>query len=204
MKGLLLIGGQATRLHPLSKYMPKSLLPVCDRKVIHYQISQLALAGVSEIILAAGHLVEQLAAHVANYTGGLEFAVSTEPEALGTAGAIAHAADLVGDDQLVVLNADIISSVVSVAHGRTPNTSSRRSTAWSILSTKRVVSQSSRKLCVGSTATNSTFSWLTNRPKRSSSASSQRWACWMKDWENPIASLRPPSTRDWNRAVAGS
>jgi mannose-1-phosphate guanylyltransferase len=111
MKAVLLIGGQATRLAPLSNHIPKSLLPVCDREVIHYQISQLARAGINEIVLAAGHMVDQLAAHVSNYTGGLQFAVSTEPEPLGTAGAIAHAARLVTGEQVVVLNADIISSV---------------------------------------------------------------------------------------------
>jgi len=111
MKAVLLIGGQATRLMPLSNYVPKSLLPVCDREVIHYQISQLARAGVYEIILAAGHMVDQLVAHVAHYSGGLEFSVSTEDEPLGTAGAIANAAKLIGADRAVVLNADIISAV---------------------------------------------------------------------------------------------
>lgn len=111
MKAVLLIGGQATRLAPLSNYIPKSLLPVCDREVIHYQIGELARAGINEIILATGHMVDQLVAHVSNYSGGLEFAVSTEPEPLGTAGAIAHASKLITGEQIVVLNADIISSV---------------------------------------------------------------------------------------------
>jgi mannose-1-phosphate guanylyltransferase len=111
MKALLLIGGQATRLSPLNKHLAKSLMPVCDREVLHYQISQLARAGISQIILAAGHLVDQLEEYLGSYSGGLEFAISTEPEPLGTAGAIAQAAELVGNEALVVLNADILSDV---------------------------------------------------------------------------------------------
>ena len=111
MKALLLIGGQATRLSPLNKHLAKSLMPVCDREVLHYQVSQLARAGVSRIILAAGHLVDQLEEYVDNYSGGLEFAISTEDEPLGTAGAIAQAADLVDNERLIVLNADILSDI---------------------------------------------------------------------------------------------
>ncbi|MEZ5338393.1 MAG: NDP-sugar synthase [bacterium] len=111
MKALLLIGGQATRLSPLNKHIAKSLMPVCDREVLNYQIGQLARAGVSQIILAAGYMVEQLADYVSGYSGGLEFAISLEEEPLGTAGAIAHAGELVDNDRLVVLNADIISDV---------------------------------------------------------------------------------------------
>jgi mannose-1-phosphate guanylyltransferase len=111
MKALLLIGGLATRLLPLSKYMPKSLLPVCDREILHYQVTQLALAGINEIVLAAGHRVEQLREYVEAYSGGLHFHFSIEPEPRGTAGAIAEARELVGGERLVVLNADIISAV---------------------------------------------------------------------------------------------
>jgi len=111
MKALLLIGGIATRLLPLSKYLPKSLLPVCDREILHYQITQLALAGVNEIVLAAGHLVEQLREFVQGYSGGLRFHFSVEPQPRGTAGAIAQARDLLDSERLVVLNADILSSV---------------------------------------------------------------------------------------------
>lgn len=111
MKALLLIGGIATRLLPLSKHLPKSLLPVCDREILHYQITQLALSGIHEIVLAAGHLVEQLREFVQNYSGGLRFQFSVEPEPRGTAGAIAQARDLLDNERLVVLNADILSSI---------------------------------------------------------------------------------------------
>lgn len=101
----------ATRLYPLSKHMPKSLLPICDRELLHYQVTQLAMAGINEIVLAAGHLVDQLREFTAGYSGGLRFHYSLEPEPRGTAGAIAEARDFLTGEPVVVLNADILSSV---------------------------------------------------------------------------------------------
>ena len=111
MKALLLIGGMATRLNPLSKHLAKSLMPICDRELLHYQITQLALAGINHIVLAAGHQVEQLHNFVQGYSGGLEFYFSIEPEPRGTAGAIAQAREYLAGEPVVVLNADILSSV---------------------------------------------------------------------------------------------
>ncbi len=110
MKGLLLIGGLATRLLPLSKTQAKSLLPVLDRELLYYQIAQLARAGIGEIILAAGHQVEQLEEYVAHFQG-IKIRISVESEPRGTAGAIANARELLGDEPVVVLNADILSSI---------------------------------------------------------------------------------------------
>jgi mannose-1-phosphate guanylyltransferase len=111
MKGLLLIGGIASRLYPLSRYVAKSLLPICDRELLHYQVAQLARAGIGEIILAAGHHVEQIEAFTKQYSGGLGFHTCLETEPLGTAGAIANAWEYIEDEPVVVLNADILSSL---------------------------------------------------------------------------------------------
>jgi mannose-1-phosphate guanylyltransferase len=111
MIAVLLIGGLATRLLPLSRQLPKSLLPICDRELLHYQIVQLAQAGVNRIVLAAGNQVEQLRDYVQGYQGGLEFSFSIEPEPRGTAGALAQARDQIGLEQAIVLNADILSNV---------------------------------------------------------------------------------------------
>lgn len=111
MKAVLLIGGLATRLYPLSKQLAKPLLPVCDREVLHYQVEQLVRADVREIVLAAGHHAEQIAAFTEHYSGGVRFHLSLEDEPLGTAGAIAHAREYLGDEPAVVLNADVLCSL---------------------------------------------------------------------------------------------
>jgi len=127
MKGLLLIGGLATRLLPLSKHLAKSLLPVCDRELLHYQVTALARAGIGEIVLACGYKAEQVREYVEQYNG-LTFRISSELEPRGTAGAIAQAAEYLDGDSAVVLNADILSDVdiskLVAAHtaGRRPAT----------------------------------------------------------------------------------
>lgn len=110
MQALLLVGGLATRLLPLSAQLAKPLLPLCDRELLHYQISALARAGIGDVILAAGHLVEQIRAYAGQYSG-LRIRVVEEAAPLGTAGAIANALPLLEDGPLVVLNADILSDL---------------------------------------------------------------------------------------------
>jgi mannose-1-phosphate guanylyltransferase len=113
MKALLLIGGQATRLWPLSKHTPKSLLPICDRELLYYQITQLVYAGISDIVLATGSAhAEELQEFTAGFHGGLQFHYSVESEPRGTAGAIAEAAPFIAGESVVVLNADILSDVL--------------------------------------------------------------------------------------------
>jgi mannose-1-phosphate guanylyltransferase len=111
MKALLLAGGLGTRLYPLTRALPQALLPVCDREVLHYQITQLAMAGISEIVLAAGAQLDLLSAFASHYGGGLSFLISEEPEPLGTAGAIAQARRLLDGEPVLVLQSDSLSSI---------------------------------------------------------------------------------------------
>jgi len=108
-KGIILSGGFATRLRPLSCMIPKPLIPVVNKPVIERQILLLKSAGVREIVLA----VSVMADIVKNYLGngeklGIKIKYTNEKNPLGTAGAIKLAEDLLKDDNFFMLNGDVI------------------------------------------------------------------------------------------------
>src|SRR5450432_558375 len=95
MQCVILAGGLATRMRPLTDVRPKALLPVAGRPFIDHQLEWLARHGVTDVVLSIGYRGEMLTAHVGDGTRfGLRVVTVDEGADLrGTAGALrlAHA-----------------------------------------------------------------------------------------------------------------
>lgn len=94
----ILAGGMATRLRPLSLNVPKSLVEVCKRPFIEWQLRLLAESGMTSIVLCLGHRAEEIIDFVGNGSKfGVEVEYSVEMEPLGTGGALRNAKSLLGE-----------------------------------------------------------------------------------------------------------
>jgi len=111
MRAVVLVGGEGTRLRPLTYTTPKPLLPIANRPFIEHQLLWLARHGVDEVVLSLGYLPD---AFVDQFpTGafaGLRMRYRVEPEPLGTAGAIRFAADGF-DERFLVCNGDVLTDL---------------------------------------------------------------------------------------------
>ncbi|HUY07565.1 MAG TPA: NDP-sugar synthase [Acidimicrobiales bacterium] len=114
MNALVLVGGQGTRLRPLTYEIPKPLLPIVGRPMIFEIVEWLASHGVTKVVFALGHQSDAfLAAFSSGEHAGVVVVTATEPDPRDTAGAIAFAADYAGvaDELLIVINGDIITDL---------------------------------------------------------------------------------------------
>ena len=112
MKSLILAGGFATRLRPLSCSKPKLLFPIVGTPLIDYMIDWLMRGNVSRTVLAVNHLSDKLRMEVAARKLGDKVTVSVEEIPLGTGGPLSLAAPLLADEDLVlVVNGDVVSDI---------------------------------------------------------------------------------------------
>jgi NDP-sugar pyrophosphorylase family protein len=109
---VVLVGGQGTRLRPLTFHTPKPMLPLVDRPLLAYLFDQLQRAGVTRVILSCGYLPDPIRRHFGDGSGtGLALEYAVEEEALGTAGAIRFAAAGRVEEPFLALNGDILSDI---------------------------------------------------------------------------------------------
>lgn len=108
MQAIILCGGLATRLGDVTKTVPKVLLEIAGKTVLEWQIRLLVEAGVTEAVLASGHLHDVLYERVGNNYAGIRILYAKEEKRLGTGGAIQNAMKQVNTSPFFVLNGDIL------------------------------------------------------------------------------------------------
>jgi mannose-1-phosphate guanylyltransferase len=113
MQAVVLVGGEGTRLRPLTLTQPKPAMALVDRPFIRYMVDWLGHHGVSEVVMACGFRAEDLRAALGDEApGGPSIRYIEEPEPLGTAGPVRLVAEQghLGE-RFMVLNGDVLSDL---------------------------------------------------------------------------------------------
>ena len=112
MKAMILAAGRGERMRPLTDHVPKPLLPVGGQPLIVWHIQRLAAAGISDIVINHAWLGAQIEAELGDGERyGVHIDYSREGTGLETAGGIATALPLLGDEPFIVLNGDVLTDV---------------------------------------------------------------------------------------------
>ncbi len=110
MKGIILAGGKATRLRPLTKITSKQLLPVYDKPMIYYPLNTLLQAGIKDILII---IAPDYAGHFLNLLGsgkefGADFSYEIQEEPKGLAEAFLIGEKFIGNDNVAMALGDNI------------------------------------------------------------------------------------------------
>lgn len=114
MKAVVLVGGEGTRLRPLTYTTPKQMLPVAGKAVIERVVEHLHAHGVDEVVLSLGYRPDAfIAAYPDGHCAGVKMVYAVEASPLDTAGAIAFAANEAGitTKTFVVVNGDVLTEI---------------------------------------------------------------------------------------------
>ena len=105
---MILAAGRGERMRPLTDHTPKPLLLVAGQPLIVWHLKRLAAAGIHDVVINHAWLGEQIETTLGNGDPwGVSIRYSPEQTALETAGGIANALPLLGNDPFLVLNGDI-------------------------------------------------------------------------------------------------
>ena len=111
MQALILAGGKATRLRPLTSRVPKPVVPLVGQPFISYMLEWLGSHGVDDIVISCGFLADGVRAVLGDGSQfGVRLCYVEEPEPLGTGGALKYAEDLL-DERFFMLNGDVLTDI---------------------------------------------------------------------------------------------
>jgi mannose-1-phosphate guanylyltransferase len=111
MQAVILVGGEGTRLRPLTSTVPKPVVPLVDRPFVTFMLEWLRQHGIDDVILSCGFLGTSVR-NVLGDGSGLQMRLRfvEEPDPRGTAGALKFAESLL-DESFVMLNGDVLTDI---------------------------------------------------------------------------------------------
>lgn len=111
MQALILVGGEGTRLRPLTSTVPKPVVPLVDRPLISFMLEWLRGHGIDDVIMSCGFLATSVRNVLGDGSGlGIRLRFVEEPDPRGTAGALKFAESLL-DERFVMLNGDVLTDL---------------------------------------------------------------------------------------------
>jgi mannose-1-phosphate guanylyltransferase len=111
MQAVILVGGEGTRLRPLTSRLPKPIVTLVDRPFIVYMLEWLRGHGVDDVVMSCGFLATQVREVLGDGSQlGIRLRFVEEPEPRGTAGALKFAQELL-DERFLVLNGDVLTDI---------------------------------------------------------------------------------------------
>lgn len=113
MKAVILVGGQGSRLRPITYHIPKALVPLRNEPFMGYMVDFLRRGGLDGGVLSLGYLPDPIQAYFAGREDlngfTLDYAVEDRP--LGTAGGLKNAEKFLDGETLVVVNGDVLTGL---------------------------------------------------------------------------------------------
>jgi len=107
-KAVVLAAGKGTRLKPVTEEIPKVMVEIAGRPLLHYSLSALSSAGVKEAAIIVGYMADSVQEHFGAEFRGMKLTYIVQHQQMGTAHAASLARRFCGTESFLMLNGDTI------------------------------------------------------------------------------------------------